>query len=169
MTQYAESPRFISDVMLGSLARWLRILGFDTIYFRAITDNELIKIARQQERILLTRDTGIARRKQVQQLILIHSNDTLEQLKEVLSALRIMNRSKRLFPGSDVPKLSPRCPVCNGELTATERKAVADDIPEYVFLNATSFFTCRECGKVYWCGSHKKSIDSILKQVIDDR
>jgi uncharacterized protein with PIN domain len=148
--------------MLGSLARWLRILGFDTIYFRAIANNELIKIARQQERIILTRDTGIARRKQIHELILIHSNATLEQLKEVLS-------SKRLFPGSDALRLSPRCPVCNGELALTQRETVADSIPEYIFLNATSFFTCKECGKVYWYGSHKKSIDFILKQVIGDR
>ena len=173
-------PRFISDVMLGSLARWLRILGFDTIYFRAIADNELIKIARQQERILLTRDTGIARRtlkkmkggtgesenrsKVGPDVILIHSNTTLEQLKEVLY---------KLFPYSPIPRFPlsdvPRCPVCNGELAAAERETVADRIPEYVLLNATPFFTCRECGKVYWYGSHKKSIDSILRQVIGNR
>lgn len=197
-----RSTRFIADVMLGSLARWLRILGYDTLYFRAIDDNELIKMARQQERILLTRDTGIARRnlkkkdrgsvesesrrKVGPDVILIHSNDTLEQLKEVLYVLGIMNqgkgdsenRSERLFPDSPIPRfpvsdvlsdvlpqLSPRCTLCNGELAATERNAVADRIPEYVFLNAASFFSCKECGKVYWCGSHKKSIDSILKQL----
>jgi len=153
--------RFISDVMLGSLARWLRIMGFDTIYFRDIDDNELIKIARQQDRTLLTRDTGIARRKQLQQLILIHSNNTSEQVKEVLSALKIMDRP--------FPRLSPRCPICNGELAAAERKTVAGLVPEYVFLNAASFFTCRECGKVYWYGSHKKSIDSKLKQIIGEK
>ncbi len=154
----SDNPRFISDVMLGSLARWLRILGYDTIYFRAIDDNELIKIARQQERILLTRDTGIARRKHIQQFILIHSNATLEQLKEVLSALKKMDLTFSQLP--------PRCALCNGELAATEREAVAGRIPEYVFLNATSFFSCRECGKVYWCGSHKKSIDSQLQNIL---
>jgi hypothetical protein len=153
----SDHPRFIADVMLGSLARWLRILGYDTIYFRAIDDNELVKTARQQERILLTRDTGIAHRKQVQQLILIHSNSTLEQLKEALSALKKMNKTS--------PQLPPRCPVCNGELAAAEKETVADRIPEYVLLNATSFFMCRQCGKVYWYGSHKKSIDSILKNI----
>ncbi len=153
----SDNPRFIADVMLGSLAKWLRILGFDTIYFRAIDDNELIKIARQQERILLTRDTGIAQRKNIQQFILVQSNASLEQLKEVLSALEKINRP--------FPQLSPRCTLCNGELAETERNTVADRIPEYVFLNAASFFTCRECGKVYWCGSHKKSIDAILKNI----
>ncbi|HXW68258.1 MAG TPA: Mut7-C RNAse domain-containing protein [Dissulfurispiraceae bacterium] len=153
--------RLIADVMLGSLARWLRILGYDTIYFRAIDDNELIKTARQQERILLTRDTGIAHRKHIQQLILVRSNAVLEQLEEVLSALKKMNRT--------LPRLSSRCALCNGELAASERDAVSDRIPEYVFLNAASFFTCRECGKVYWCGSHKKSIDSRLQQIISEK
>src|SRR5208283_2786437 len=101
-------PRFIADVMLGSLARWLRILGFDTIYFRSIDDKELIKLGRQQDRTLLTRDTGIARRKKLQQIILIHSNNTADQLKEVLAALNIMNLT--------IPQISTRCPVCNGEL-----------------------------------------------------
>src|SRR5208283_689191 len=103
-------PRFVADVMLGSLARWLRILGFDTIYFRVIDDNELIKIALQQERILLTRDTGIARRNLKKKnrgtgesenrrkigpdVVLIHSNNTLEQLREALYAFEIMNRGK---------------------------------------------------------------------------
>src|SRR5208283_3454313 len=81
-------PCFVADVMLGRLAKWLRILGFDTLYFRAIDDNELIKIACRQERVLLTRNTGIARRRQVQTLLLIHSNDTFEQLNEVISALK---------------------------------------------------------------------------------
>ena len=157
----SDHPRLIADVMLGSLARWLRILGYDTIYFRAIDDNELIKIARQQERILLTRDTGIARRKHIQQLILVESNTTLEQLKEALTVLKKM--------GPAFPQLSPRCTLCNGELAAAEREAVADRIPEYVFLNATSFFSCMQCGKVYWYGSHKKSIDSQLKKILDNR
>ena len=157
------------------------MVGFDTIYFRAIADNELIKIARQQDRVLLTRDTGIARRKQLQQLILIRSNNTAEQLKEVLSALEHLkggigeseNRGQEFCSGSPILRFFapdvPRCPICNGELAATEREAVADRIPEHIFLNVTSFFTCRECGKVYWCGSHKKSIDSKIRQVLGDR
>ncbi|MGD0281102.1 MAG: Mut7-C RNAse domain-containing protein [Dissulfurispiraceae bacterium] len=175
-------PRFIADVMLGSLAKWLRILGYDTVYFRTIDDNELIKMALQQERTLLTRDTGIARsplikmnrrtgesvsrRKVGPDVILILSNHALEQLNEVLS-------SKRLFPDSPFPRLPgsyvPRCPVCNGGLAAAEKEAVSGCVPEYVFLNSTSFFICRQCGKVYWYGSHKKSIDFKLKQVIGDR
>jgi len=145
---------FVCDVMLGKLARWLRILGFDTIYFRDIDDNELIKVALQQARILLTRDTGIARRRRMQTLILIHSNNTLEQLKEVLSALNTFESN-----------LPPRCPLCNGRLIGAETEAVADRIPEYVLLHAAPFFTCGECGKVYWCGSHKKSIEAILKKI----
>jgi len=148
---------FICDAMLGSLARWLRLLGFDTIYSRTISDNELIRIARIEDRIVLTRDTGIPKRKGPQRTILIQSNDTFEQLKEVLKAGE-WQRAK----GE-----RPRCTLCNGELAAAEKDAVAGRVPEYVFLNATSFFICMECGKVYWHGSHKKSIDSRLQKILE--
>ncbi len=154
-----DSPRFICDVMLGSLARWLRLFGFDTAYFRSIDDNELIRCALQQERILLTRDTGIAKRKSIKKFILLLSNDTFAQLKEVLKAGEWLKAKG---------ERSPRCAVCNGELAAAEREAVAGRIPEYVFLNATSFLTCRECGKVYWRGSHKKSIDAQLQKILGE-
>lgn len=161
-TPYAQT-RFIADVMLGRLARWLRLLGFDTLYFRAIDDNALVKTALQEERILLTRDTGIARRKKNLSLILIHSNNTIEQLKEVLFS----------FPDSTILLLADsafgpaRCTLCNGELARADMSSVAGRVPEYVLLNAASFFTCRECGKVYWHGSHKKSIDNILKKILE--
>lgn len=139
--------------MLGSLSRWLRILGFDTLYYKSIDDNELIRIAKQQQRIILTRDTGIAKRKGIDNFILITSNDTLEQLKDVL-------RKSNLKCGA------PRCAECNGELEAAEREAVADSIPKHVFIHSNSFFRCRDCGKVYWEGSHKKSIDARIKEIL---
>ncbi|MBF0505365.1 MAG: Mut7-C RNAse domain-containing protein [Nitrospirae bacterium] len=153
-----DSPRFICDAMLGSLARWLRLRGFDTLYSRTISDSELINIARREDRIVLTRDTGIPERKGPQRTVLIHSNDTFGQLKEVLSAL------DKVETGGG----SPRCTLCNGKLAPADRDAVARSVPEYVFMNATSFFTCVECGKVYWNGSHKKSIDSQLQKILGE-
>jgi uncharacterized protein with PIN domain len=160
-----DHPRFVSDAMLGRLTRWLRILGFDTLYFRTIDDNELIKIARQQERILLTRDTGIASRlrlKKIPEFILIQSNSTLEQIKEVLAVFTL---PRPLFNDAGIQS---RCTVCNGELAPAKKEDVAGHIPEYVFLNSASFFTCTACGKVYWHGSHKKSIDSQIKKLLGD-
>lgn len=149
------APRFIADAMLGSLSKWLRILGFDTLYFRTSADNEIIKLARQDQRILLTKDTGLVKNKKVGNCIQIKSEGALQQLKEVLSVIS----SSQQF---DLP---PRCPECNGALALTDRGAIAGDVPEHVFLNFNSFFRCVNCGKVYWEGSHKKLIDRKIGQV----
>lgn len=157
-----SQPRFISDVMLGGLSKWLRILGFDTLYFREIDDNELIKIAKQEQRILLTRDSAIAVSRKINSCILLKSNDTAGQLKELLTALK--NSIGTVTEG-----MLPRCTECNGSLLSSNKEAVSNDIPEYVFLNFNSFFKCMDCGKVYWEGSHKRmidaKIDSILKEI----
>ena len=148
-------PHFIADAMLGSLSKWLRILGFDTLYFRTIDDNEIIRLARQEQRIILTRDTGLIKNKKVGNCIQIKSDGALQQLKEVLSVISAGQQFD----------LSPRCPECNGTLASTDRGAITGDVPEHVFLNFNSFFRCVNCGKVYWEGSHKKLIDREIEQV----
>lgn len=163
-----SSPRFISDAMLGSLAKWLRILGFDTLYFRNIGDNELIRTARQQDRILLTRDTGIARRKGVDKLILISSEDTFEQLKEVLFFLSSADSPYLRVSGSPRLPFPSRCAVCNGELAPADTLSVADAVPEYIMLNHNSFFRCRDCGKVYWDGSHRKLMNERIREILGE-
>lgn len=145
--------------MLGSLAKWLRILGFDTLYFKAIDDNELIKIAKQEHRILLTRDTSLVKRKKIDSYILITSNEVSEQLKEVLLWVK--------GQGSKV-KGNPRCAECNGGLSTADKESVANDVPEHVFLNFNSFFRCSSCGKVYWEGSHRKLIDEKIQNVLGE-
>ena len=156
-----DSPRFIADAMLGSLSKWLRILGFDPIYFRIIDDNELIRIAGQQQRIILTRDTGIVKSKKCDNCILITSNDTFEQLKEVLALLRTKDLAVRVSE-------MQRCTACNGVLVPSDRSSVADDVPEHVFLNCSAFFICRDCGKVYWEGAHRKMIESKIGKVFKE-
>jgi uncharacterized protein with PIN domain len=154
-----ESPLFIADAMLGSLAKWLRILGFDTLYFKTIDDNEIVKIAKQEQRILLTRDTRLVKTKKIDCYILINSNNISGQLREVLSWIKDR--------GSEV-KGNPRCAECNGELSTADKEFVANDVPEHVFLNFYSFFRCQSCGKVYWEGSHKKEIDAKIQEVLKE-
>lgn len=164
----SNQPRFISDAMLGSLSKWLRILGFDTMYFKTIDDNELIRIAKQGQRILLTRDTRLVKRKKIGSYILINSNNTLEQLKEVLTI--VCSKQYAVSPEESAYCLLytayffSRCAACNGELLSADRKSVVDDVPEHVFLNFNSFLKCKDCGKVYWEGSHKKLIDTKLRE-----
>ncbi len=165
-----EKPRFIADAMLGSLAKWLRILGFDTLYFKIIDDNELIKIARQEQRIILTRDTHLVKRKGIGNYFLISSNDTLKQLKEVLRMVCSKHGAADIEEGAycllPTTYFSPRCAKCNGELLSAGRESVVNDVPEHVFLNFNSFLKCKDCGKVYWGGSHKKIIDTKIHGVL---
>lgn len=142
--------------MLGRLARWMRFLGFDTLYYPNISDSRLIRVAREQDRFILTRDTRLIKIKGVEDYLLIKANDSFEQLLEVIEALKL----KQFNPLS-------RCVKCNGLLTRILNKSkIKDSIPEYVFLNFNDFLKCSDCGKIYWEGSHPKKFREKLSEVL---
>ena len=148
---------FIADAMLGRLARWMRFLGFDTLYFRDIKDSRLIRIAREQDRYILTRDTRLIKIKGVKNYLLIKANDSFHQLIEVIDTLKL----------SQFNPLS-RCVVCNGMLTSVMKKHdIKDSVPEFVFLNMNVFLECTECGKIYWEGTHPKKFKEKLDKIIN--
>ncbi|NTU43159.1 MAG: hypothetical protein HGA78_08950 [Nitrospirales bacterium] len=153
-------PRFAADAMLGGLAKWLRAVGFDTLYFRDITDRELVRLSRQEQRVLLTRDTGLVRRRQLPDFFLVGANDTVGQIREVLGHL--------ISSGSFALPSVPRCMRCNGEVTGVERASVMSDVPEHVFLNTGSFSRCSGCGRVYWEGSHKKAMERMIRMMVEE-
>jgi uncharacterized protein with PIN domain len=147
---------FIADAMLGRLARWLRFIGYDTLYYPGITDNDLIKLAREQERIILTRDTRLIQRKGIKAFALIQADDALHQISEVITLFRL----KQFAPLS-------RCVSCNGMLSEIPDKAtIKDSVPEFVFLKSKNFLKCNSCGKIYWEGSHPKKFQERIKEVI---
>ncbi len=148
-----ELPRFIADVMLGRLAKWLRLFGYDTLYSRHYDDRTLIRISKQEGRILLTRDTGITKSKACGEHIALRSEQIDVQVLEVARALK-------KWPPAAFPE-SPRCSLCNGAVRMEELKALMDELPEHVFLQQGAFFRCLVCGKVYWHGSHVHEIASV--------
>src|SRR5262247_1827579 len=97
-------PRFIADVMVGRLARWLRIAGFDVLYSNSFADDEIIAISRRDTRIILTRDRGLESRVEPHEVIVIQSDDYESQLGQVLEK----------FP-RPTTQLFSRCPECNGK------------------------------------------------------
>ena len=143
-------PRFAVDEMLGTLARWLRIMGYDATYEMDRHDDDIVKAAMPQGRIVLTRDRELAARMGEMGLN-IHSDRLEEQLRQVWQAFG-------LKPDQDLA----RCTVCNGELEPMEAEKAKDKVPEGVFLMNQEFFQCQSCGKVYWRGTHWLNIKKRL-------
>jgi uncharacterized protein with PIN domain len=140
---------FIADAMLGSLAKRLRLLGFDVLYDPALADNEILRLALEQGRVILTRDTGLASRPLARNHILIKSDHVEEQIQQVINTFSL-------------PAAGPltRCSVCNQPLAPLDRDAARDRVPEHVQRTMTTFFECKGCGRVYWEGSHVKNMAS---------
>ena len=128
--------------MLGSLAKWLRILGFDTLYDPDLDDHQLARLARSEGRVLLTRDQELARRRGIRSLLLA-DQDLESQVDQVLSELDLT--PDRTFS---------RCPVCNGLLAPLDGDAARGRVPAYVSRTQTSFKECPACRRIYWRGTH---------------
>jgi len=147
----AGPPRFLVDTMLGRLATWLRLLGYDAAYFRG-PDTELVARARRESRILLTRDSRLPGGRRLPPHLLVQSDRVGPQLAEVVAAF-----------GLDLRRPAERrCPRCNQPLLSRERAAVADRVPEYVWSHQEAFWGCPGCGRIYWAGSHRRRIDEVI-------
>ena len=142
--------------MLGRLARWLRLLGFDTLYDPHISDSRLLRVAREKGRVILTRDTRLVRTKGVNDYLLIKANDPFQQLLEVIHAFSL----KDFFPLT-------RCVVCNGHLSKVpDKKEIRDSVPDFIFHNFYNFLRCSDCGKIFWEGTHPGMFKEKLTQVL---
>jgi uncharacterized protein with PIN domain len=141
--------------MLGRLAKWLRLLGYDTAYDNAASDPQLARWARVEHRVLLTRDRQLAKRRGLQTL-LIQSEALEEQAREVLQALPLTETGAR-----------PRCPVCNQVLRPVEATDVHDEVPPYVARTQDDFQRCTGCGRIYWQGTHYAAISRQIEQITE--
>jgi uncharacterized protein with PIN domain len=146
-TAEEKEIRFFADCMLGRLARWLRALGFDTKYERAIEDDELLRRCREEGRVLLTRDTGMARGNRGTKLLLVDSENAGEQLRGVMRYFGLEYREERLFS---------RCTHCNREVIEVPKEEVEGRVPPYVFSTERRFTYCSSCDKLFWRGTHRK-------------
>ena len=139
-----DPRRFIADVHLGTLARRLRILGFDTWYETSADDAALADRAVAEGRILLTRDRQLLMRREIVHGYCPRSPDPDEQLAEVVARWELAAKAQP----------STRCPSCNGLLEPTDLDSVRGRIPPRTAREHTAFVDCRSCGQVFWPGSH---------------
>jgi uncharacterized protein with PIN domain len=144
-----DSPpkRLLADAMLGRLARWLRLMGYDTAYDNAAEDDELARRSRAEDRVLLTRDRELANRVGLRTL-LIESEELEEQIAQVRDAIG----------AAPVPTLS-RCSVCNEPLEEVGREEAAGSVPPYVLRAHAGFRRCPRCKRIYWKGSHVEGME----------
>jgi uncharacterized protein with PIN domain len=149
-----RETRFVADVHLGTLARNLRLLGFDTVWERDLTDEAIMEIAARDRRVILTRDKGILKNGRVTHGYWLRATDPSEQLEEVIHALDLAGSIEAYT----------RCMECNGVLEAIGRTAAARSVPLQVFLVYRKFKRCASCGRTYWRGSHLKRLDRIVER-----
>jgi len=148
-------PQFVADVMLGRLAKWLRIAGFDVLYSNRITDEELVALSRNEGRIILSKDTRLLVRKSVQHFIYLESDDVRAQIRQVFSVLGI----------TGLPDLLTRCLDCNHVLEDAPRDRVRDRVPPFVFATQPGFKRCPHCDKIYWAGTHRQAVLRTLQSL----
>lgn len=136
--------RFVLDVHLGRLARYLRLLGFDAVYTNEATDAEIAARSAAERRIVLTRDVGLLKRREVTHGYWVRSSDPRAQLTEVVRALDL---AESMAPFS-------RCMACNGVLEPLDEREVREALPEGIRGRYATVSRCRDCARLYWPGSH---------------
>jgi len=152
--------KFIADSMLGKLAKWLRVLGYDTAYRRDIEDGELVRLARNDGRMILTRDTGLVGRLKADEYLFIRDNAPIDQLRQAVGELGLTVSGDCLLS---------RCTVCNEPLEGVDGDAVRGMVPEFTALTEKEFYRCASCGRVYWPGTHKARIIERLGTITKGR
>lgn len=148
-----RDPRFVIDVNLGRLARLLRVLGFDVWWSSGADDQTLADISLGQQRILLTRDRALLKRRAVTHGLFVRSDDPEEQTLEVI---RRLDLRQRLAPFT-------RCVRCNGMLVRVAKDEVIDHLEPLTRRYYDDFSRCAECGRIYWPGSHHARLVSLVE------
>jgi hypothetical protein len=153
-----RQPRFLADGMLGTLARKLRLCGFDTSYVQGLPDVEMLLRAWRENRTLLTSDEDLSARARSQGLpaLLVTGRSEADRLAQVLGEVRL---PARLQPSTS------RCPICNGRIAQTPRLSVRSSVPPAVASRHRLFYRCEACGKVYWSGGHWRRLRRLETRV----
>lgn len=140
-----EVPKFAADRMLGRLARWLRLLGADVAFDPAIGGDKLLRRAREEGRVMLTRDKRL---RTAPDVLYIGSNLFRDQIREVMAR----------FPFDPRRAAFTRCSHCNEPLGEVGREAVVRRVPPFVYASHERFAQCPRCGRIYWGATHPERI-----------
>jgi uncharacterized protein with PIN domain len=149
-----QSLAFIADCHLGKLTKYLRFMGYDTLYFPQIDDNDLIELANRDQRIILTRDRELSEREKAP-CMLLESVKTGEQLQEII----------RMYDLKTHDCCFRRCIICNEPLVQVDKEDIIEKLPEKVVKHFSHFERCNQCGRVYWHGDHYKRMKATIEKI----
>jgi uncharacterized protein with PIN domain len=145
--------KFITDRNLGKLAKWLRILGYDTVLYPNNIDRDFLRVGAKEGRVVLTRRRDMARRDFSGRMVIIYRDRLYDQIEELRKKVSLDPNPRDFFS---------LCLECNQPLQSISKDNTAEKVTPYVFQTQNTFLTCPECGKIYWPGTHK---DNILRQL----
>jgi uncharacterized protein with PIN domain len=155
-----SSTRFIVDHNVGKLAKWLRMMGYDALFFNGSDDSGMIATALAENRVILTRDTGIVQRRLVTsgrlKAILINSDRVDTQMKQVIDTLNL-DINYRPFT---------ICLECNQPLVEVSKEQVRERVPPYVFKTQQQYMECPACRRIYWRGTHWRAMNRRLEKLL---
>lgn len=146
---------FAADIMVGRLARWLRTLGYDTIYKTNLEAKYLVKLAEEETRTLLTRSPRLIEENPNVNSFLVRQHKPKEQMKTIMTKFQL---------GTDW--IFSRCILCNVKVESISREKIIDQIAEGVLQTSQQFYRCPNCKKIFWEGSHRKRFEEFLNNLI---
>ena len=154
-----QRPDFAVDAMLGNLAKKLRILGYNAKYSSSIEDDELIELARKENRIILTKDELLTKNAEKSGImsVLIRGNDEIEQIIQIRTAIGLSNFV--------MDTNFSRCVSCNGKLQLIDKSSIASKVPKGVFEKQNQFWICDTCKKIYWEGTHFEKLQEFVTKL----
>ena len=153
-----REPRFIADVHLGRLIRYLRMLGQDVYYKSNLNKEEVVKLSLDEKRTILTMDKNLLKRNEVTHGYLVRNSDTEKQVIEIVKRFQLKNQLKEFT----------RCLGCNSLLRRVEKGEIEFRLPQKVKQNQNEFYICKNCDKIYWKGTHFDRMKSLIQKIKND-
>jgi uncharacterized protein with PIN domain len=152
-------PKFIADQNVGKLTKHMRLLGFDTLFFTGETDTQMVDLALKENRVILTRDTHIPKRRLITsgkvKVVLIKSDNIDDQIQQVVNELDL----------AGVIKPFVLCLECNLPLSARTKPEITGKVPPYVFQTQQDFMECSQCRRIYWKGTHWQAMIKKMERI----
>jgi uncharacterized protein with PIN domain len=152
--------RFIADKTVGKLAKWLRILGYDTVLWRSDDWGGIMRRAQDEGRTLITKDTKLFKGKGPVEALLIREDNPFRQLKEVVRHFQLLVKQEMLFS---------RCLTCNALLEARDPEEVKGEVPDYIYQAHQEFSRCPSCRKIYWAGTHYGHMARVVERLLEEQ